>query len=188
MQPITIKDKNFVPMIDRATLETRIAALAGQISADYAGRQPLFVAVLNGSFMFVAQLMKGISVACDVTFVRVASYQATESSGVVKEILGLTEDIRGRDVIIVEDIVDTGLTMFELCGQLATQKPNSLKIATMLFKPTALRADVSPSYVGFEIENKFVLGYGLDYDGLGRNLAAIYVLQQDAPTETTGGN
>ena len=173
-------------MIDRATLEARIQDLAAQISADYQGKQPLFVAVLNGSFMFVAQLLKGIGVACEITFVRVASYQATESSGELKEILGLNQDIKGRDVIIVEDIVDTGLTMFELCGQLATQKPNSLKIATMLFKPTALRADVSPSYVGFEIENKFVLGYGLDYDGLGRNLDAIYVLQ--TPTETTGDN
>lgn len=175
---VTVKDKAFRPFLDQTTVETRIRELGQHISRDYAGRQPLLVAVLNGAFLFAAELMKGIDVPCEITFVRVASYEKMGSTGQVKAILGLTEAIENRDLIIVEDIVDTGLTMTELLGQLTALKPRSLEIATLLHKPEATRVPLRLRYVGFEIENKFVVGYGLDYDGLGRNLAGIYQLKE----------
>lgn len=173
---VTVKDKAFRPFLDQTTVETRIRELGQQISHDYAGRQPLLVAVLNGAFLFAAELMKGIDMPCEITFVRVTSYEKMGSTGQVKAILGLTEAIENRDLIIVEDIVDTGLTMTELLGQLTALKPRSLEIATLLHKPEATRVPLRLRYVGFEIEDKFVVGYGLDYDGLGRNLAGIYQL------------
>ncbi|UTA69797.1 MULTISPECIES: hypoxanthine phosphoribosyltransferase [Emticicia] len=172
-----IKDKNFVQFIDSEQLQNRIKALAHQINKDYEGKNPLLIGVLNGSFMFVSDLFKSIEIDCEITFIRVASYQKTESTGQVKQILGLTEDVKYRHVIIVEDIVDTGLTMHEVLAQLAAQKPASLKIMTLLLKPDALKVPLKVDYTGFEIENKFVVGFGLDYDGQGRNLDAIYVLQ-----------
>jgi hypoxanthine phosphoribosyltransferase len=175
---ITVKDKRFTPFIERAQLETRIAELGREISEDYLDRFPLFVVVLNGAFMFAAELLKNVTIPCEITFVRVASYQKTESTGQLREILGLKEPIEGRNVIIVEDIVDTGLTMSELLYQLSVQKPESIQVSTLLFKPTALKAPLSIKYVGYEIENRFVLGYGLDYDGQGRNLDGIYVLAE----------
>lgn len=171
-----IKDKQFVPFIEAQPLQARIKALAQEVNKDYAGKNPLLIGVLNGSFMFVGDLFKSIDIECEITFIRVSSYQSTESTGNVKQILGLKEDIQNRDIIIVEDIVDTGMTMQEILGQLAAQKPASIKIMTMLFKPTALKVPLKLDYVGFEIENKFVVGYGLDYDGFGRNLDAIWVL------------
>ena len=171
-----IKDKNFVPFIESDKLQTRIKALAQQINKDYAGKNPLLIGVLNGSFMFIADLFKSIEIECEITFIRVSSYQQTESSGHIKQILGMNEDIKSRHVVIVEDIVDTGLTMQEVLGQLASKKPASIKIMTLLYKPDALKVPLKIDYAGFEIENKFVIGFGLDYDGLGRNLDAIYVL------------
>ncbi len=173
---ITVKDKTFEPFIDRATLETQIAQLGREISLEYEAKFPMFVVVLNGSFMFAAELMKSINIPCEITFVRVSSYSKTQSTGQLREILGLKESIEGRHVIIVEDIVDTGLTMSELLFQLSIQKPESIQVATMLFKPSALKTPLNVKYVGFEIENRFVIGYGLDYDNQGRNLDAIYVL------------
>ncbi len=173
-----IRDKSFVPFIESATLQERIKTLAQEINKDYAGKNPLLIGVLNGSFMFVADLFKSIDIECEITFIRVSSYQSTESTGKVKQILGLKEEIQNRDIIIVEDIVDTGMTMQEILGQLASQQPASIKIMTMLFKPEALKVPLKLDYVGFEIENKFVVGYGLDYDGFGRNLDAIYVLKE----------
>jgi hypoxanthine phosphoribosyltransferase len=172
-----IKDKQFVPFIEKETINERIKALGQQINQDYKGQNPLLIGVLNGAFMFIGELFKHIEIDCEITFIRVASYNSTESSGQVKQILGLKENIAGRPCIIVEDIVDTGLTMQEVLGQLAAQKPDSLKIMTLLFKPTALKVPLKIDYVGFEIENRFVVGYGLDYDGLGRNLDGIYVLK-----------
>ncbi|SDM59986.1 hypoxanthine phosphoribosyltransferase [Siphonobacter aquaeclarae] len=176
MAVIQVHDKFFDVFIDKETLEHRIAYLAAEINADYSDRQPLLIAVLNGSFLFVAELMKSLKIPCEITFIRVSSYQGTGTSGVVKQVLGLNEDIRDRDVIIIEDIVDTGHTMAELLGQLTARKPRSVEIATMLHKPEATRIPVNLKYVGFAIENRFVLGYGLDYDGLGRNLPCIYQL------------
>ncbi len=175
---IQVHDKQFDVFIDQETLEKRIAALAGQMNQDYQGQRPLLIAVLNGSFLFVAELMKNITIDCEITFIRVSSYEGTGTTGKVKQILGLSEEIKGRDVIIIEDIVDTGHTMAELLGQITAQKPRSIEIATMLHKPEATRIPVTLKYVGFAIENKFVLGYGLDYDGLGRNLPCIYQLAE----------
>jgi hypoxanthine phosphoribosyltransferase len=173
-----VLDKYFIPFIDSIILQERIKILAQEINKDYTGKNPLLIGVLNGSFMFVADLFKFIDIECEVTFIRFSSYQNTESTGKVKQILGLQEEIRGRDVIIVEDIVDTGMTMQEILGQLASQKPSSIKIMTMLFKPEALKVPLKLDYVGFEIENKFVVGFGLDYNGFGRNLDAVYVLKE----------
>ncbi|RDB04156.1 hypoxanthine phosphoribosyltransferase [Runella aurantiaca] len=171
-----VRDKQFVPFIDKQTLEERIAEVGRKISEDYRDKNPLFVVVLNGAFLFAAELIKNVPIPCEITFVRVSSYSKTESTGQLKEILGLKESIEGRHVIIVEDIVDTGLTMNKLLFQLSVQKPDSIQVASMLFKPVALKTPLTVKYVGFEIENRFVVGYGLDYDEQGRNLDAIYVL------------
>jgi hypoxanthine phosphoribosyltransferase len=173
---IQVHDKHFEVFIEKSVIEQRIVELATQINQDYEDKRPIFLAILNGSFMFAAELMKSVSVACEITFLRVSSYQATESSGKVHQILGLLENIEGRDVIVVEDIVDTGLTMVEIKQQLFAQKPASLSVVTLFQKPEALKQPLDIEYVGFEIENKFVLGYGLDYDSLGRNLGDLYVL------------
>jgi hypoxanthine phosphoribosyltransferase len=181
MAELQIEDKTFETFIERNTLESRIAALGKQISDDYEDKFPLLIGVLNGSFMFVAELFKNLSMPCEVTFVRLSSYQKTQTSGQVREILGLNQSIKNRHVIIVEDIVDTGLTMSELLYKLSIEKPASIQVATMLFKPEALKMPLDVKYVGFEIDNRFVVGYGLDYDEQGRNLDAIYVLKDDEP-------
>ena len=173
---LTINDKTFIPFIAAEAIQTRIQELAQQINQEYADKKPLLVVVLNGAFLFAADLMKNLTIPCEITFIRVASYSATQSTGQLKQILGLSESVTSRNLIIVEDIVDTGLTMFDVCEQLRTQAPASIAIATLLFKPGALKKHVELHYVGFEIENQFVLGYGLDYDGLGRNSKEILVL------------
>ncbi|WP_128545556.1 hypoxanthine phosphoribosyltransferase [Larkinella soli] len=175
---LTIKDKTFVPFITQATLENRITQLAEQINQDYKDREPLLVVVLNGAFIFAAELMKQLTIACRVTFIRVSSYHQTASTGVIREILGLHEPLEGQDLILIEDIVDTGLTLQRVCRQLGDRQPASIAVATLLFKPDALQADLSPDYVGFSIENRFVVGYGLDYDGFGRNTKEVFVLQE----------
>ena len=174
---LTINDKTFVPFIAAEAIQTRIQELAQQINQEYADKKPLLVVVLNGAFLFAADLMKNLTIPCEITFIRVASYSATQSTGQLKQILGLSESVASRHLIVVEDIVDTGLTMCDVCEQLLVQAPASIAIATLLFKPAALKKPVDLRYVGFEIENQFVLGYGLDYDGLGRNTKEILVLQ-----------
>lgn len=174
---LTVLDKTFVPFIGREALQNRIVELADQINHDYAGRCPLIVGVLNGAVLFTADLLKNLTIDCEITFIRVASYEQTTSTGKVKEILGLSEAITGRDLIVVEDIVDTGTTIAHVCRQMAEKGPASIAIATLLFKPAALKTPVDLAYVGFEIENQFVVGYGLDYDGLGRNTKDIFVLK-----------
>lgn len=176
---LAINDKTFVPFIAADAIQTRIQELAEQINQEYINRKPLIVVVLNGAFIFAADLLKNLTIPCEVTFIRVASYTATESTGQLKQILGLSESITNRDLIVIEDIVDTGLTICEVCDQLRGQQPASIAIATLLFKPTALRKAIDLHYVGFEIENRFVLGYGLDYDGLGRNTKEIFVLKEE---------
>ncbi len=173
---LTIKDKTFVPFIAADTIQNRVQELASQISRDYADRQPLIIGVLNGAVVFTADLLKCIDIPCEVTFIRVASYASTTSTGHLKQILGLNESIEGRHLIIVEDIVDTGLTMADICEQFQAANPASMALVTLLYKPSALQKDLHLDYVGFEIENRFVLGYGLDYDGLGRNTKDILVL------------
>lgn len=174
---LTIKDKTFVPFITADAIQARIQELGSQISADYTDQQPLIIGVLNGAVLFIADLLKNIDIPCEITFIRVASYAATESTGQLKQILGLYEPVEGRHLIVVEDIVDTGLTIADVCEQLRAQNPASIAVATLLYKPAALKKDIRLDYIGFEIENRFVLGYGLDYDGLGRNTKDILVLQ-----------
>ncbi len=178
MKTLTIHDKTFVPFIPETAIQERVTVLAGQISTDYADRCPLIVVVLNGAAIFGTDLLKNITVPCEITFIRVASYRQTASTGELKQILGLAESVTDRHLIIVEDIVDTGLTMADVCRQMRLQDPASIAIATLLFKPDALQEEIELDYVGFEIENRFVVGYGLDYDGLGRNTKAIFVLEK----------
>lgn len=173
---LTIKDKQFVPFIDQNKLKNRIVQLADRINQDYRDKEPMLVVVLNGAFIFAAELMTHLTIPCRVTFIRVSSYQQTASTGVVRQVLGLSESLAGQDVILIEDIIDTGLTIQEVSRQLQDQKPASLEIVTMLFKPEALKVEVAIKYVGFEIQNQFVVGYGLDYDGFGRNTQEIFVL------------
>ena len=172
---VTIHDKVFRPYLPAAALDAAVSALAARLSTDYAGREPLFVVVLTGAFMFASDLLKRMSEPCEVVFIRVASYEGTGSTGVVQEVLGLRESIQGRHIIIVEDIVDTGTTMHHLLPTLLAKGPASVEIATLFYKPASLRHEVDLRYVALEIPNDFVVGYGLDYDGLGRNLPDVYV-------------
>lgn len=172
---ISIHNKEFRPYLSVAQLDEVVTGLAGRLSADYAGRRPLFVVVLTGGFMFAADLLKRFTGECEIVFIRVASYEGTDSTGVVQEILGLREEIQDRDIIIVEDIVDTGTTMHHLMPTLLAKGPASVEIAALFFKPASLRHELKVRYVAKEIPNDFVVGYGLDYDGLGRNLPDVYV-------------
>ena len=176
MQTLTIKDKTFALFIPETEIKQRVAAVAQRIDQDMAGRTPLFLVVLNGAFMFAADLVRMISVPCEVSFIKLASYQGTQSSGAVTEVIGLHTDLQGRDVIIVEDIVDTGLTMRHLLDKLATLQPASLQVCTLLLKPGKLQTPLDLRYVAMEIPNDFIVGYGLDYDEQGRNLKDIYTL------------
>lgn len=177
MDSVKIKEKEFVLMISAEKIQSRVKDIASQINTQYHGRQPLFLGVLNGAFLFMADLFKNINLQCEISFIKVTSYSGTSSSGQVKNLIGLNENLSGRHIIVVEDIVDTGDTMKYLLDELKKQNPASVKLATILFKPEALRQDVKPDYVGFEIPSAFVVGYGLDYDGFGRNLNDIYVLK-----------
>lgn len=179
---IHIQDKSFVPFISSTTIQSRIGELAIEINSDYQDKNPIFIGVLNGAFVFLSDLFKRIEIPCEVTFIRVSSYQNTQSTGTVKQILGLQEDIRGRHILLVEDIVDTGLTMQQIIQEVIALQPASVATVTLLHKPEALAAEIDLDYVGFDIENKFVVGYGLDYNGQGRNLDAVYVLDDS----TTG--
>ncbi len=173
-ESITIKDKQFDLFIEHEVIEHEIRRVAQQINAELADRNPIFLAVLNGAFMFAAELMKEVSIPCEITFVRLASYKGTSSTNQVTEVLGLNEDIEGRLVVIVEDIVDSGATMASLLQELAVFKPAEVKIATLLFKPAAMKKKLQLDYVALEIPNDFIVGYGLDYNGYGRNLKDIY--------------
>jgi hypoxanthine phosphoribosyltransferase len=172
---ITIHNKEFRPYFTAAQLDEVVVALACRLSADYAGQKPLFVVVLTGGFMFASDLLKRFVGECEIVFIRVASYEGTDSTGLVKEILGLREEVQDRHLIIVEDIVDTGTTMHHLMPTLLAKGPASVEIAALFFKPASLRHELSVRYVAKEIPNDFVVGYGLDYDGLGRNLPDVYV-------------
>lgn len=174
---IQLHDKTFVPFIGETEIYQAIKSLAGRISADYKGEIPFFLGVLNGAFMFLGELMKNYPDNCEVSFIKLASYQGTSTSGTMKNLIGLNENIENRHVIIVEDIVDTGHTLEFLMEILADKKPKSLKTATLFFKPEAYKKNIKIDYIGLEIPSKFIVGYGLDYDGLGRNLPGIYQLK-----------
>ena len=177
MKSIKIKDKEFVPMISEAEIKERVKAVAQQISKDMEGKNPLLLAVLNGSFVFAADLMREITIPCEISFVKLASYQGTTSTGKVKEVIGINEDLSGRTIIIVEDIVESGLTMKRMIESIGTRKPESVNICTLLLKPDRLKTDLDIKYVAYSIPNDFILGYGLDYDQQARGLKDIYVLK-----------
>ena len=177
MNSIKIKDKEFIPMISEVEIKERVKAVAGQISKDMAGKNPLLLAVLNGSFVFAADLMREITIPCEISFVKLASYQGTTSSGKVKEVIGINEDLSGRTVIIVEDIVESGLTMKRMIESIGTRNPESVHICTLLLKPDRLKTELNIEYTAFSIPNDFILGYGLDYDQQARGLRDIYVLR-----------
>lgn len=179
MKRRTYKGLSFRPFIERADIQARVAAIGQSISRDYSGRYPLLVCVLNGAAPFAIDLFRALDIDAEITFIRLKSYEGTSSSGSVKQIMGLQEDLAGRDVIIVEDIIDTGRTMKRLEADIRALGPASVRIATLLFKPQALQVPVEPDYVGFEIPGKFIIGYGLDIDGMARNLNDIYVIDDD---------
>lgn len=178
MSTIKVKDKTFKTFIPEEEIQRRVKAVAEKINKDLDGKNPLFLAVLNGSFMFAADLMRYITIPCEISFVKLASYQGTTSTGKVKEIIGINEDLQGRTVVIVEDIVDTGKTMKRMLETLGTRNPESLHICTLLVKPDKIEEDLKVEYVAMEIPNDFIVGYGLDYDQQGRNLRDIYVVEE----------
>jgi hypoxanthine phosphoribosyltransferase len=173
-----VHDKIFEPWLSEATINARIKEIAAQINRDYAGKKPLFIAILNGAFIFAADLFKNITIEAEICFIKLVSYKGTKSSGNVITSIGLDEPLQNRDVIILEDIVDTGKTLYEFLPQLYNQQPASVSICTLLQKPTAILYPLEIKYSGFSIENKFVLGFGMDYDGLGRNIPELYRLAE----------
>jgi hypoxanthine phosphoribosyltransferase len=174
---MVIKDKSFEIFIQQSTIEKRVKELAAQLSTEYAGKELLFIPILNGAFLFAADLIKEITIPCQVAFIKVSSYQGIESTGSIKKMIGLDADIFGKNVVLIDDIVDTGLTMTAILEDIEKFSPASIKIATLLLKPEALQKQLELNYVGFTIPNNFVVGYGLDYEGYGRNLKDIYQLK-----------
>lgn len=178
MSAIRVHDKYFIPYMDETIILKRIAALAAQLDADYQDKKPLFIAILNGSFMFASDLFKALTIEAEICFIKLASYKGTKSTGQVITAIGLDTDVVGRHIVVLEDIIDTGKTMSEFLPQLQNQQPASLAMATLLHKPEATVYPVTINYLGFSVPDKFLLGYGLDYDGLGRNLRDIYQLTE----------
>ena len=178
MDKIKVRDREFAVSIPEEKIKARVAEIAAQISHDLEGKRPLFLAVLNGSFVFAADLLRGIDTPCEISFVRMASYEGTSSTGDVKQLIGLKEDIKDRTVVIVEDIIDSGLTMVHLLDLLKEKQPADIKIAALLVKPGNLKINLDIPYCCFEIPNDFIVGYGLDYDGEGRNLPSIYTVTE----------
>lgn len=172
-----IGDKNFELFIRNEEILKAIKDVASRINHDYKGKEVIFIGVLNGVFMFAADLIKEIELDCEITFIKVQSYAGTNSTGKVHELLGLTTDIKGKHVIVLEDIVDTGLTLSKLNSIININQPESFEIASLLYKPEAYKGKTPPKYIGKEIENKFIVGYGLDYQQKGRNLKDIYQLK-----------
>ena len=174
---IQLHDKTFVPFISEKQIAAAVEKLALEISENLDGETPLFIGVLNGAFMVVSDLMRAYPGNCEVSFVKMASYEGTSTTGVVNELIGINQNLEGRTVILVEDIVDTGNTLDYLMNILNEKNPTSIKTATLFFKPEAYKKNIKIDYIGMEIPNKFIVGYGLDYDGLGRNLPEIYQLK-----------
>ncbi|MEN2281935.1 hypoxanthine phosphoribosyltransferase [Algoriphagus sp. SE2] len=176
---IRIKDKNFIPFLNKDQIQERISQVGAQITQDFIGKDVVLLGVLNGSFIFIADLCRSIDLPITCSFVKLSSYQGTKSSEKVKSLVGIQENLKNKFVVIVEDIVDTGISMNYMLKQISSLNPLGISIVSLLFKPEAFRFNYQIDYVCFEIPNKFVVGYGLDYDGLGRNLSEIY--QLDTP-------
>lgn len=175
-QLVTIKDKQFKPYILQQQISVAVKKIADLINVDLKAELPIFLVVLNGAFMFAADLLKEINIPCEISFIKVASYFGTSSTGNVAELIGLTENLSGRTVVIVEDIVDTGITIERLSDILLKKNVKQIKVATALMKPGSYHKQIKIDYVGLQIKNEFVVGYGLDYDGQGRNLKDIHIL------------
>lgn len=176
MSIVKIKDKTFETSISEAEIKARIKEVAARINEDMTDKNPLFLGVLNGAFIFAADLMREVTVPCEISFVKLASYQGITSTGKVHEVLGINEDLTGRHIIVVEDIVDTGRTMKQMIESLGTRNPASVSICSLFVKPDKLEEDIDIKYPCFSIPNDFIVGYGLDYDQQGRNLKEIYTL------------
>jgi hypoxanthine phosphoribosyltransferase len=176
MKEIRILDKDFREFLTEKVIQQRIEELAGQLNNDLAGKEVVFLGILNGAFLFAADLFRRINFPARISFVKLASYQGTSSSGIIKELIGWNEDIKNKTMVVVEDIVDTGNTLERIVDELVIRKAAEVKIAAMLYKPAAYTKNIPLDYIGFEIPNDFVVGYGLDYDGFGRNLPSVYSL------------
>lgn len=179
MDKVKILDKIFVKDIGSERIIAAVEKIATQMYADYGQSEPLFLCVLNGSFMFAADLLKSYAGPCEVSFIKLSSYRGTSSSEEVRTLIGLTEDINDREVVIIEDIIDTGITITNLLEDLYAYHPRSIRVATLLLKPSALRTKICPDYVGLRIPNDFIVGYGLDYNGYGRNYKDIYKIVEE---------
>lgn len=179
MKTIRIKDKTFAVSLPEEEILKQVRRVAGEISRDLAGQTPLFLAVLNGSFIFAADLLREVTLPCEISFVKLASYEGVSSTGTIKEVIGLSADITGRAVVIVEDIVDSGLTMAHMLETLSKQNPASIDVCTLLVKPGNMKVNLDIKYKCLEIPNDFIVGYGLDYDGQGRNTRDIYTVVEE---------
>jgi hypoxanthine phosphoribosyltransferase len=175
---VKLKDKHFKRFLPSDDIERAVNFIGDKMNSDFAGKKPLFISVLNGSFLFAADLMKTLTIDCEITFVKLASYQGTQTTGNVRTLIGFDEEITNRTVVILEDIVDTGNTLEILVARLKELNPLEIKVAALLYKPEAYTKDIPVDYVGFKVGNDFLVGYGLDYDGLGRNLRDIYKLEE----------
>ena len=176
MSIVKIKDKTFKTSITEEEIKKQVKTVAQQISKDMEGKNPLFLAVLNGSFIFAADLMREMTIPCEISFVKLASYQGTTSTGKIKEVIGINEDLSGRTVVIVEDIVESGQTMKRMIESLGTRNPASVHICSLFFKPEKLQTELNIDYVAFRIPDDFIVGYGLDYDQQGRELRDVYTI------------
>ena len=178
MKQVSYKGLTFEPFIENDRIQGRIREIAAQIADEFRGQNPVFLCVLNGAFPFAADLFRAVGIDAEISFIRLKSYEGTSSTGQVREVVGLTDNLEGRPVIVVEDIVDTGHTIVDLIGRLKREHPSAVRVATLLFKPQSLKHDIKPDYVGFEIPSKFIIGFGLDIDGQARNLPDIWVLSE----------
>jgi len=171
---VQLYDKKFEPFIEEQAIEKAVQVVATKMNTDLKGKNPLFIVVLNGAFMFASDLFKYLRMDCEVSFVKLSSYEGTKTTSVVREVIGLDQDVTGRTIVVVEDIIDTGITMKHTIHTLSKMNAAEVKIASLLFKPDAFKEDYKIDYIGMEIPNDFIVGYGLDYNGLGRNLSKIY--------------
>jgi hypoxanthine phosphoribosyltransferase len=174
---VTIKDRRFRPYLSEEKIAVAVRGIAEKINNELAGEFPIFLVVLNGAFMFAADLLKQVNIPCEISFVRVSSYKGMSNTGPFRELIGLNEDVNGRTVVIVEDIVDSGKTLAHLSSILKTQGARNVKVASALFKSDAYTRSEPIDYIGFSIPNDFVVGYGMDFDGQGRNLRDIHILE-----------